>query len=128
MSKAGKKIIKAAQEAVDVAKGKKKATMYSVLDLKKHGVGGLIKGPIKLRKQDRRASPGEFYIAAFFPKVHGVGKATLGWHSNYETLSKSPAAAKVKFIDRMAKGESWTEYEKAGWRIRKVKISDMGDA
>jgi hypothetical protein len=130
VTKAGQKLLRAAKEAVDVAKGtrKAKATVYSTLDVKKHGVGGIISGFIREKKQDKKARATELYMVVFFPKITRLGPAQI-WHSKaVDTLSQSPEAAKVKFMDHMAPGQKWRDYEQAGWRIRKVRINDLGDA
>ena len=125
----GKKIIEGAKQALAHVKGKRgKATVYSALDHKKHGVGGLIRGKLREKKQDRRAEPGEFYVVAFFPKIHGIGKASLCYISHMETMAQSPTAAKIKFMDRIKQGEKWSTYARAGHRVRKIKVTDLGDA
>lgn len=92
------------------------------------GVRGLVHKKPKMRKQDRRAQPGEFYAVVFFPKISGIGRAHLCWPNTSDTIANSPAAAKAIFMDRIRKGEEWETYAKAGHRIRKIKIIDQGDA
>lgn len=105
----------------------KQRKMYQ-LNQKKHGVGGVTFTNPKPRKQDRRAISSEGYAVIFFPKVYGIGKADVDMFGLDRSLSSSPEAARVKFLDGLAKGERWSSYEKAGHRVRKVRIMDMGDA
>jgi hypothetical protein len=112
----------------DVSKLPKALKGFSALDNKKHGVGGLIRGKIKYRAQDKRAEPGEFYAVVFFPRIHGIGNASLRFISHMETLSQSPAAAKAKYLDRLAPGQKWADFVRAGHRIRKIRLTDLGDA
>lgn len=89
------------------------------------GPGGLVLRKPRMRKQAKRFKAVEFYAAVFFPKITGIGNAH-GWHL-IDTLSQTPEAAKAKYLDGICKGETWATYEDAGWKIRKVKISDLGD-
>lgn len=98
------------------------------LDAKRDGVGGATYTKPKRRKQDRRAKSCEGYAVIFFPKITGLWRARVDMMSLAETFSQSPNAAKVKFLDSIAKGCTWAEYARAGHRIRKVRITDMGDA
>ena len=100
----------------------------SALDPKQHGVGGLIHGDIKWREQDKEAEAHDYYVVVFFPKINLSFKATLkGWHF-VDTLSCSREAAVMKFLDNKPEGETWATYETAGWRVRKVHVTDLGDA
>lgn len=101
---------------------------FSTLDPKKHGVGGVVRGKIYNRKQDKRATTGEFYAVVFFPRIRGIGRASIDVWQVFGTLSNSPAAAKAKFMDGIRQGEKWATYARAGHRIRKVRITDLGDA
>ena len=105
-----------------------KKKKYSVLDHKKHGVGGLIKGALRERKQDKKAKSTEMYAVVFFPKIHGIGKANMGFFSIARSIANSPEAAIAKFMDEIKRGEKWETYHDAGHRVRRVKIMDMGDA
>lgn len=91
-------------------------------------VRGLVLRKPRMRKQDRRFKSSEYYAVVFFPKITGLGKADAGWPNTAETLSRSPEAAKAKFMDHIAKSETWGTYEHAGHKIRRVKIVDLGDA
>lgn len=88
--------------------------------------------PMRLRKQDRRALPYEAYAVVFFPKITNFMKARIGFYGLAETLAKTPEAAIVKFIDRIGGDEpdkkKWKHYHQAGHRVRKIKITDLGDA
>ena len=79
------------------------------------------------RKQDRRAKPGTFYVVVFFPRIHGIPSAEI-CHHNLGTLAASKAAAISKFMDQIAQGEKWANYQRAGHRVRRVRITDLGDA
>lgn len=92
------------------------------------GPKGLVSFKPKMRKQDKRALPSEFYAVVFFPKITGIGKASVDFYGISRTISNSPEAAKSKFMDGIRKGEKWATYAKAGHCVRKLKISDMGDA
>ena len=98
------------------------------LDHKKHGVGGLTFVKPTRQKQDRRALPGEGYAVIFFPRIRGIGKAQVHFFGLDRSLSNTASAARVKFMDSIKAGEKWARYAKAGHKIRKVKIIDMGDA
>lgn len=100
---------------------------YSALSAKKHGMGGLIKGKLRPRKQDRRAKPFEAYAVIFFPTIQGIGPACM-YQGVFETLAQRPETAKAKWLDTVHKSVRWADYHKAGHRIRKVKIIDLGDA
>ena len=93
------------------------------------GPGGLVAGkPRMKKKQDRRAKSLEAYVAVFFPKITGIGPATVWGHNVADRAAQTPEAAKVKYLDGLAKGETWETYADAGWRIRRIKIVDLGDA
>ena len=64
----------------------------------------------------------------FFPKITGLMKASVDFYGLHKTLSQSPEAAIAKFMDSIKQGETWDTYQDAGHRVRKVKISDLGDA
>lgn len=70
----------------------------------------------------------EGYAVVFFPRITGIGEATLGFPTVWETLSQTSEAAIAKFLDRIAKGQTWETYADAGHKVRKVRIDDMGDA
>lgn len=90
------------------------------------GPSGVVLKKPRMKKQAKHFKSGEFYAAVFFPKITGIGDALLGWRL-METLSHTPEAAKAKYMDRIVKSETWETYEDAGWKIRKVKVSDLGD-
>jgi hypothetical protein len=92
------------------------------------GVGGLVHKKPKMRKQDKRARSGDFYAVVFFPRISLIGPATLVWPGTVDSLANSPEAAKTIFMDRIRKGEKWETYAKAGHRVRRIRISDLGDA
>lgn len=100
---------------------------WVALDWKKHGVGGAVRGPLKYREQDKRATSDAGYAVVFFPRIKGIGRAHLHMYLR-ETLSHSPQAAVTKFMDRIARSETWATYFKAGHRVRKIKLTDLGDA
>lgn len=99
------------------------------------GPGGLFKEEgqdgkklrMKRQKQDKEFKTYEGYMVVFFPKITGIGPAHI-FNTDVHTLSNSPEAAKAKYMDRITKGEIWETYADAGWRIRKIRISDLGDA
>lgn len=97
------------------------------LDHKKHGIGGVTYRKPKRKKQDRRAKPSEMYAVIFFPKIEGIGAASVDFFGLRDTLSATPAAAKVRFMDRIHKDCTWAQYARAGHRVRKVKVIDLGD-
>ena len=92
------------------------------------GIRGVVLEKPEMQEQDAEFEPGEFYAAVFFPKITGIGKASALWPRTVDTLSNSPKAAKVKYLDGIKKGETWETYADAGWRIRKVRVIDLGDA
>lgn len=82
----------------------------------------------KERKQDNRATSCEGYAVIFFPKITGIGKANMWMWRTVETVSQTPEAAIIKFMDKIKKGEKWETYYDAGHRVRKVRLVDLGDA
>ena len=105
-----------------------KKEKYTALDHKEHGVGGVIRGELRYRDQDREFVPGVMYAVVFFPKIEGIGKAT--WHGIHDvgTLARTPELAISKFMERITESETWETYHKAGHRVRRVRIADLGDA
>ena len=102
------------------------------LDHKKHGIGGVVTGYPKKRKEDKLATHLEGYAVVFFPQYKLNFRASI-WDQNIlETLSKTPETAIVKFCDRIGGKKTlkqkWKQYSEAGHRVRKVKIIDMGKA
>ncbi len=90
--------------------------------------GGLVLRKPRKRKQAKRAKSAEMYAVVFFPKITGIGPAHVDFYGVRTTLANSPEAAKVLFMDRIAKGEKWKRYAEAGHRVRKIKVLDLGDA
>ena len=90
------------------------------------GVIATAKRPMRRRKQDRRAKAFDGYAVIFFPKITNLGKARIS-QMVWNTLAQTPEAAISKFMDGM-KGETWETYHDAGHRVRKVRLSDLGDA
>jgi hypothetical protein len=90
--------------------------------------GGVVLRKPRRRKQDKRATAADMYAVVFFPRIDVLGKARVGFYEVRGTLSNSPEAAKTRFMDGIAKGEKWETYAEAGHRVRRVRISDMGDA
>jgi len=127
------KIAKGLKEVVEIARGRRKPareTKWYTLDPKKHGAGGITKRMPKPRKQDNRARAWEGYAVVFFPQYEIGFKATVGFHQTLDTLSQTPEAARVRFADNIGGAESpdvkWKEYHKAGHRVRKVRVIDLG--
>lgn len=104
----------------------KKEKKFYKLDFKKHGIGGYTYTMPKERKQDKKFISGVMYTVVFFPKVKGIGNAQW-WTANAANLSQTKEAAVIKFMDSIAKTANWQEYAKAGHKVRKVKIIDLGD-
>ena len=92
------------------------------------GPGGIVLRKPRKRKQAKRAKSVEMYAVVFFPKITGIVSAHVDFYGVRTTLANSPEAAKTLFMDRIAKGEKWKTYHDAGHRVRKIKISDRGDA
>ena len=90
--------------------------------------GGVVREKPEMRQQDAEAEPVEMYAVVFFPKITGIGPAALNFYGLQGTLSNSPEAARVRFMDRMAAGQKWETFSEAGHRIRKVRVTDLGDA
>ncbi len=91
------------------------------------GPSGIVPWKPRMRKQDKRAKPAEMYAVVFFPKITSIGPAQVDFYGVRTTLANSAEAAKTLFMDRIAKGEKWKTYHEAGHRIRKIRISDLGD-
>lgn len=100
--------------------------VYYELDADKHGVGGIITVEPKPREQDLTFRPNEFHAVVFFPKIEGIGPAEVRKHTLVETLSNSPEAAISKFMDNIREGATWEQYVEAGWKVRKILVSDGG--
>ena len=100
---------------------------WTELESEKDGIGGVMKGKMKYRKQDKKFEPGNFYAVVFFPRIDGLQPASASW-GVIETLSNSPETAIAKFMDRLAGGETWETYAKAGHKVRRVQVSDLGPA
>lgn len=100
---------------------------FSVLDRKKHGIGGIIAtAGLTEREQDEKAKPFCGFAVVFFPRIVGIkGSYLVG---SVETVSQTPEAAIAKFMDRIKVGELWETYNNAGWLVRRIKISDEGPA
>lgn len=117
-----------------MAKASKSKRKWYTLDPKKHGVGGLtLKNPgMKPRKEDKKAKAWEGYAVVFFPQYELGFKASIGFHDTNRTLSQTAEAARVKYSDHIGGNESpdekWKTYHKAGHRVRKVRIIDLGPA
>ncbi len=92
------------------------------------GPGGLVLEKPEMREQDEKFESDDFYAVVFFPKITGIGNACLHYTALTETLANSPEAARVKFMDRIAKKEKWETYVDAGHKIRRIQIIDLGDA
>lgn len=109
--------------------GKKK---WYELDPKKHGVAGIQPYMPKPRKEDRRARSWEGYAVIFFPQYDIGFKAIVGFHDTDSTISQTPEAARVRFADSIGGKDSpdkkWATYYKAGHRVRRIKIIDLGPA
>ena len=90
--------------------------------------GGIVLKKPRARKQAKRAKSEEMYCVVFFPKITGIIEATVNFYGIRTTMANTPEAAKVFFMDRIAKGEKWETYHDAGHRIRKVRVIDLGDA
>ncbi len=95
------------------------------LDHKKHGIGGVTSIKPARRKQDAKAKSSIRYAMVFFPKIDGIGPATLDWDVK---LTMRPESADVVFMDNIARDDDLKTYKSAGWRLRKIKLIDMGDA
>lgn len=106
-------------------KAPRKRKLYS-LNPKKHGLGGLSYTKPTRRKQDRRAKPLDGYAVFFFPKINGIGPAEIWHNAATGSLSATPAAAIAKHLDGIV--GTWAEAQRAGWRVRKVRVNDLGDA
>ena len=102
------------------------------MDPKVTWVAGLSPTRLKRRKEDRRAAPWEGYAVIFFPQYNIGIKASVGFSSTEETLSQTAEAARVKFADRIGgkdhPDKKWKGYHKAGHRVRRVRIIDLGPA
>lgn len=106
----------------------KKEPMWYALNAKKVGIGGVVSKRPKRRKQDKEFRPGVMYAVVFFPKITVIGDARWQGIRSCHTLSETPEGAILKFMEGIAKTETWESYKKAGHRVRKIRISDLGDA
>jgi hypothetical protein len=81
-------------------------------------------------RKTKRAKPLEGYVVAFFmrPEV-GKQEPIILSHVIRETLSTTPQMARLKWCDNVHQGQrEWKKYQRAGHRIRKIRITDLGDA
>lgn len=85
----------------------------------------LKKFDITMRKQDKKFPTEIFYAAVFFPKIKDM-KTHCAPYIIRETSAYTAAKAKALFLARTIGG--WKKYQSAGWKIRKIKIMDMGPA
>lgn len=93
------------------------------------GIGGVfVNENPRRQRQATEFEPREFYACVFFPKYTNLGPAAPLKHTLVETLSTSREAAIIKFMDRGITGETWKQYQNAGWKVRKIKVSDLGPA
>lgn len=99
---------------------------YYALNPKVLGVMGIVKGEPVLREQDEQAIAEEFFAVVFFPRLELLGPARVNFFGLH--LSQSREAAIVKFLDSMALEQTWEEYERAGHKVRRVRVTDLGDA
>jgi len=102
------------------------------MDPKVTWVAGLSPTKLKRRKEDRRASPWEGYAVIFFPQYNIGWKASVGFQGLSETLSQTPEAARIRFADNIGGNDhpdkKWKDFHKAGHRVRRVRIIDLGPA
>lgn len=92
------------------------------------GPRGIVHKEPKMQEQDQFALPTEGYAVAFFPKIDCLGPAMLSWPRVEQTFSQTPEAAIAKFMDGIVKGEKWETYQEAGHRVRRLCVTDLGDA
>lgn len=134
MSKATKKLTPEPKRRIVRIGGRRYAKYgkWYELDPKKHGIGGLTPRMPKPRKQDRRALPWEGFAVVFFPQYDVGFKAEIHFMGCENTMSQTPEAARVRFADSIGGNEhpakKWREYHKAGHRVRRVRIIDLGPA
>lgn len=83
---------------------------------------------MRMREQDEQALPATLYAVCFFPRITNLGKAQLNFYPLHNTLAQSPEAAITKYMDSMAPGQTWESYYDAGHRVRKICVTDLGDA
>lgn len=99
----------------------------------KRGVGGVSLTKPSPVKQASRFAPECFYAVVFFPKIKGIGGPVLYKGTVAETISITKKAAIAKFMDRgnidkpKPKREIWSTYVAAGWKVRRIRITDLGD-
>ena len=89
---------------------------------------GIVREEPVFQEQDAKASSAEGYAVVFFPKITGLGKATLDFPGVARTLSQTPEAAISKFMDAIKSGQKWSTYHDAGHRVRRLRFTDLGDA
>lgn len=92
------------------------------------GIGGVMIKKPKLRKQDAKFVPGVYYAVVWFPKLDCIGRAYGSFNAIHETLAQSPEAAVTRYLDRIHPSNTWENAHAAGNRVRRVKITDLGDA
>ena len=109
----------------------KRKIKFTPLDPKKHGIGGLVRGGLRPKKQDYRFQAETFYAVVFFPKIQGLGKARVYKQGIAETLSHTKEAAIARFDDvhpSVRDKRSWKQSHAAGQMVRRIKIIDLGPA
>jgi len=90
--------------------------------------GGIVMEEPAPQRQDSEAEPADLYAVVFFPRISGIGPAEVNFYGLEARLAQSPEAAIVKFMDGIAPGKTWETYHHAGHRVRKLRITDLGDA
>lgn len=92
----------------------------------KRGISGVFTSPPRLRKQDGRARPLVMFACVFFPRLKQLPPASIYGHDVNHRMAHSAKAAILKFMDGKPKTDTWAQYVRAGWKVRRVKLIDMG--
>ena len=79
------------------------------------------------REQDAEFPAEEMYCVVFFPRVSGMPTAVSPYMLQ-STAASTPEKAKMLFVGGLGGDAGWDEYAEAGWKVRKVRVIDLGDA
>ena len=84
-------------------------------------------GDFEYREQDAEFPAEEMYCVVFFPRVAGMPTAVSPYMLQ-STAASTPEKAKMLFVGGLGGDAGWDEYAEAGWKVRKVRVIDLGDA
>lgn len=85
-------------------------------------------GDWEYREQEKEFPPEEMYCVVFFPRVSGMPTVVIYPYMLQSTAASTPEKAKMLFVGGLGGDAGWDQYAEAGWKVRKVRVVDLGDA